>query len=91
MARSAPLSPARSLVAYVVGSTGSGSGGGGTGGGEIHAVGAGKCLDVSNNSTAPGTQLDISDCSGGSTRSGRGISSNQLTVYSGSGQLCLDA
>ena len=97
--------PARSLVTYVVGSTGGGSGGGGsggggsggggrrrrTGGGEIHALGSGKCLDVSNNSTAPGTQLDIWDCNGGSNQIWTRSSSNQLTVYSGSSQLCLDA
>ncbi len=84
--------PARSLVTYVVGNTGSGSGGGGgTGGGEIHAVGSGKCLDVSNNSTAPGTQLDIWDCNGGPNQIWTRSSSNQLTVYSGSSQLCLDA
>ena len=73
------------------GSGGGGSGGGGTGGGEIHALGSGKCLDVSNNSTAPGTQLDIWDCNGGSNQIWTRSSSNQLTVYSGSSQLCLDA
>ena len=81
--------PARSLVTYVVGS-GSG-GGGGTGGGEIHAVGSGKCLDVPTTAPPPGTQLDIWDCNGGSNQIWTSTSSNQLTVYSGSSQLCLDA
>jgi alpha-galactosidase len=68
--------------------------GGGTGtnpSGEIHAVGAGKCLDVPNSSTAPGTQLDIWTCNGGSNQIWTHTSSNQLTVYTGSSQMCMDA
>jgi endo-1,4-beta-xylanase len=68
-----------------------GSSGGGTGSGEVHAVGSGKCLDVPNLSTTPGTQLDIWSCNGGSNQIWTHTSSNQLTVYSGSSQLCLDA
>ena len=59
--------------------------------GEIHAVGSGKCLDVPNGSTTPGTQLDIFDCNGGSGQIWTGTSAGQLTVYSGSSQMCLDA
>jgi endo-1,4-beta-xylanase len=59
--------------------------------GEVHAVGSGKCLDVPGSSTAPGTQLDISDCSGGAGQIWTGTSSGQLTVYSGGSQMCLDA
>jgi alpha-galactosidase len=59
--------------------------------GEIHAVGAGKCLDVPNGSTAAGTQLDIWTCNGGSNQIWTRTSGGQLTVYSGSSQLCLDA
>ncbi|MYS21753.1 right-handed parallel beta-helix repeat-containing protein [Streptomyces sp. SID4948] len=66
--------------------------GGGTGGtGELHAVGAGKCLDVPNASTTPGTQAEIWDCSGAANQLFAATSSGQLTVYSGSSQLCLDA
>jgi len=36
---------------------GGSSGGGGSSSGEVHAVGAGKCLDVPNSSTTAGTQL----------------------------------
>src|SRR3954447_3672403 len=64
---------------------------GGTGTGALHAVGAGKCLDVPNSSTAAGTQLQIWDCGGGTNQSWTRTSSGQLTVYSGSTQLCLDA
>ena len=61
------------------------------GGGEIHAVGAGRCLDVPGLSTTAGTQLDIWDCNGGANQLWTYTSSRQLTVYSGSSQLCLDA
>ena len=59
--------------------------------GEIHAVGAAKCLDVPNGSTTAGTQLDIWTCNGGSNQIWTHTSGGQLTVYSGSSQLCLDA
>jgi alpha-galactosidase len=59
--------------------------------GEIHAVGAGKCLDVPHLSTAAGTQLDIWTCNGGSNQIWTRTPANQLTVYSGSSQMCMDA
>ena len=65
------------------------SGGGGGTTGEIHAVGAAKCLDVPNNTTTEGTQLDIWDCNGGANQEWTSTSSGQLTVYSGGD--CLDA
>ncbi|WP_333771716.1 ricin-type beta-trefoil lectin domain protein [Streptomyces sp. IBSBF 2435] len=65
---------------------------GGTGStGALHAVGAGKCLDVPNSSTAPGTQTQIRDCNGAANQTFTRTSSGQLTVYSGTSQLCLDA
>ena len=66
-------------------------GSGGGGGGAIHAVGAGKCLDVPGLSTTAGTQLDIWTCNGGTNQAWTHTSANQLTVYSGSSQMCLDA
>jgi hypothetical protein len=65
--------------------------GGGTSTGEVHAVGAGKCLDVPGASTTGGTQMDIWTCSGAANQIFTHTSSNQLTVYSGSSQKCLDA
>jgi alpha-galactosidase len=59
--------------------------------GEIHAVGAAKCLDVPNGSTTAGTQTDIWTCNGGSNQIWTQTSGGQLTVYTGSSQLCLDA
>ncbi|MGW2650112.1 arabinofuranosidase catalytic domain-containing protein [Streptomyces sp. NPDC001393] len=64
---------------------------GGTSTGALHAVGAGKCLDVPNSSTTAGTQLQIWDCSGGANQTWTRTASNQLTVYSGGSQMCLDA
>uniref|UniRef100_UPI0005BCC947 endo-1,4-beta-xylanase n=1 Tax=Streptomyces sp. NRRL F-5123 TaxID=1463856 RepID=UPI0005BCC947 len=61
------------------------------GGGALHAVGAGKCLDVPNSSTTAGTQVQIWDCSGGANQSWTRTSSGQLAVYSGGSQMCLDA
>ncbi|WP_236059631.1 ricin-type beta-trefoil lectin domain protein [Actinacidiphila acididurans] len=66
-------------------------GGGGTTTGALHAVGAGRCLDVPNASTTPGTQTEIWDCNGGANQTFTHTSSGQLTVYSGASQLCLDA
>ena len=66
-------------------------GGGGSSPGEVHAVGAGKCLDVPNSSTTGGTQLDINACSGAANQTFTHNGSNQLTVYSGGSQMCLDA
>ena len=59
--------------------------------GEIHAVGAGKCLDVPGSTTTAGTQADIWSCSGGANQIWTRTSSGRLTVYSGSSQRCLDA
>jgi polyvinyl alcohol dehydrogenase (cytochrome) len=57
--------------------------------GEIHAVGAGKCLDVPNITHAEGIQVQIWDCNGGPNQEWTSTSSGQLTVYSGAD--CLDA
>ncbi len=59
--------------------------------GEVHAVGAGKCLDVPGSTTTAGTQLDIWTCNGGSNQIWTHTSAGQLTVYSGGSQMCLDA
>ncbi|GAA3437564.1 arabinofuranosidase catalytic domain-containing protein [Kutzneria kofuensis] len=71
---------------------GFGSGGGSTGStGPVHAVGAGKCLDVNGRSTTPGTQLQIWDCNGGTNQTWTRTASGQLTVYSGSDTRCMAA
>ncbi|MFC1436621.1 endo-1,4-beta-xylanase, partial [Streptacidiphilus sp. N1-3] len=52
--------PAYSATATALGGSSSGSGSTGA----LHAVGAGKCLDVPNSSATAGTQLQIWDCNG---------------------------
>ena len=64
---------------------------GGVGTAALHAVGAGKCLDVNGFSTTPGTQLQIWDCNGQGNQTFTHTASGQITVYSGTSQLCLDA
>jgi hypothetical protein len=66
-----------------------GQGNGNTG--LLHAIGAGRCLDVNGGTTTVGTQLQIWDCNGGSNQVFTRTSSGQLTVYSGSNLRCLDA
>ncbi|MEV5752753.1 ricin-type beta-trefoil lectin domain protein [Actinoallomurus sp. NPDC052308] len=76
--------PAHGAVMYRV--TGGTTGGGPAG--EIHAVGAGKCLDVPNATQTNGTQLQIFDCNGG-TGQIWASSGGRLTIYNG--VKCLDA
>ena len=72
-------------------SYGGGSTGGGGTSGPLHAVGAGKCLDVPNSSSTPGVQLQIWDCNNQANQQWTRTSSNQLTVVTGGSQMCLDA
>ncbi|WP_327287597.1 endo-1,4-beta-xylanase [Streptomyces sp. NBC_01198] len=88
--RSFQPKPAYTATVTALGGTSSGGGGTGTTG-ALHAVGAGKCLDVPNSSTTAGTQVQIWDCSGGANQAWTRTSSGQLAVYSGGSQMCLDA
>ncbi|WP_333769884.1 glycoside hydrolase family 27 protein [Streptomyces sp. IBSBF 2435] len=83
--------PAHGTVMYRIagGTSGGGTGTGTTG--ALHAVGAGKCLDVPNSSTTAGTQVQIWDCNGQANQTWTRTSPGQLAVSSGGGQLCLDA
>jgi hypothetical protein len=67
------------------------SGGGGSTSGEVHAVGAGKCLDVPNATTTAGTQLQIYSCWGGANQIFTHTASGQLTVTDSGVTSCLDA
>jgi alpha-galactosidase len=64
---------------------------GGTGTGEVHAVGAGKCLDDPDATTTLATQMQIWDCNGGTNQTWTHTSSGQLTVTVGGTTFCLDA
>ncbi|WP_328471576.1 endo-1,4-beta-xylanase [Streptomyces sp. NBC_00448] len=81
--------PAYDSTVTALGGSSSGGGSGATG--ALHAVGAGKCLDVPNSSTTAGTQVQIWDCSGQANQSWTHTSANQLTVTTGGAQMCLDA
>lgn len=83
--------PGHGTVMFRVAGGTSGGGGGGTTTGPLHAVGAGKCLDVPNSTTTTGTQLQINACNGGANQTWTHTSSNQLTVSLGGTTLCLDA
>ncbi|MCO5967811.1 glycoside hydrolase family 27 protein [Actinoallomurus soli] len=76
--------PAHGAVMYRVagGSTGTNPSG------PIHAVGAGKCLDVPNSTQTNGAQLQIYDCNG-QTNQAWTYTSGRFTVYGGT--KCLDA
>ena len=86
--------PQPGMLAYAI--TFLGLDGGGTttpppGTGELHAVGAGKCLDVPNASTTAGVQLQTWDCQGGANQTWTRTASGQLTVTMSGTTLCLDA
>ena len=60
-------------------------------GARLRAMGAGKCLDVPNATTTPGTQLQIWDCSGQANQAWTRTPSGQLTVALSGTTECLDA
>jgi hypothetical protein len=86
-----PSDATENAVQANITAAGYGSGGSGTTTGPLHAVGAGKCLDVPGSSTTPGTQLQIYSCSGQANQTWTRTSSNQLTATVGGQTLCLDA
>ena len=67
------------------------AGGTGTTSGAVHAVGAGKCLDVPNGTTTAGTQVQIYSCNGLSPQNFTHTSSGELTVTDSGTTDCLDA
>jgi alpha-galactosidase len=66
--------PAHGTVMYRVAG---GTSGGGTGvTGAVHAVGAGKCLDVPDSTRTAGTQVEIWSCNGGANQTWTHSASN---------------
>jgi len=86
-----PTAATESAVQATITAAGYGAGGTGSTSGPLHAVGAGKCLDVPNASTTPGVQLQIRGCSGQPGQTWTRTASNQLTVTIGGTTMCLDA
>ncbi|SDM81751.1 endo-1,4-beta-xylanase [Actinacidiphila guanduensis] len=80
--------PAYNATVTALGGSSTGTGGSS---GPLRAVGAGKCLDVPNSSTASGTQVQIWDCSGAANQTWTRSSANELSVTLGGTRLCLDA
>ena len=83
--------PAHATVMYRVSGGSSTGSGPGPSSGSLHAVGAGKCLDVPNSSTTLGTQVQIYTCNGQANQTWTHTSSNQLTTSLSGTTLCLDA
>lgn len=59
--------------------------------GRLRSTGSGKCLDVPEAATAPGTRLGIWDCNGGANQQWTRTASGELSVYAGQSRMCLDA
>ena len=58
---------------------------------QLRSVGSGRCLDVPNGTTAPGTQLQIYTCNGLANQAWSHTSSDQLTVTLDGTTMCMDA
>jgi hypothetical protein len=63
----------------------------GTTTGDLRSAGSGRCLDVPEASTAPGTRLDVWDCNDGANQQWTRTAAGELTVYAGQSRMCLDA
>ena len=75
----------------VIAATGTGSNGGGSTTGAVRNSASNRCLDINNNSTTPGTQVQIWDCNGGANQTWTHTAAGELTVYSGDTMRCIDA
>jgi hypothetical protein len=65
--------------------------GGGTTTGVLRSAASNRCLDVPNQSTANGTQLQIYDCWSGANQQWTFTAAGELTVYADGNRRCLDA
>ncbi|THV36431.1 endo-1,4-beta-xylanase [Glycomyces buryatensis] len=64
---------------------------GGGGGGHVTSAASNRCLDVPNQSTTNGTQVQIYDCWTGANQQWTHTDAGELSVYSGGTRKCLDA
>jgi endo-1,4-beta-xylanase len=65
--------------------------GGGEDSGQLRGTGSNRCLDVPNQSTTNGTQVQIYDCWTGANQQWTHTAAGELSVYSGGSRKCLDA
>ncbi|WP_284075277.1 endo-1,4-beta-xylanase [Glycomyces harbinensis] len=64
---------------------------GGGEGGQVRGTASSRCLDVPNQSTVNGTQVQIYDCWTGANQQWTHTAAGELSVYSGGSRKCLDA
>jgi endo-1,4-beta-xylanase len=60
-------------------------------GGPVRSAASNRCLDVPNQSTTNGTQVQIYDCWTGANQQWTRTAAGELSVYSGGSRKCLDA
>jgi hypothetical protein len=58
--------------------------------GEIHGVASGKCVDVPDYSTTPGTQVQLYDCHGNAAQQWTYNPANKQLIYTAHPSLCLE-
>lgn len=84
--------PQPGMLAYAIAFLGlDGGSGGGSAAGALRSEASGRCLDVPNQSTTNGTQLQIYDCWSGANQRWTFTAAGELTVYADGNRRCLDA
>jgi hypothetical protein len=78
-------------AAAIIEAAGPDGDGGGTTTGGLRSVSAGRCLDVPNQSTTNGTQLQVYDCWNGVNQQWTYTAAGEFTVYADGSRRCLDA
>ncbi|MFB9660236.1 RICIN domain-containing protein [Glycomyces mayteni] len=78
-------------AAQIIADAGPREDGGGSTTGGLRSVSAGRCLDVPNQSTATGTQLQVWDCWAGANQQWTFTAAGEFTVYADGSRRCLDA
>jgi hypothetical protein len=86
-----PSDATENAVQADIAAAGYASGTGGSSTGAVHNTASSRCLDVNNNTTTAGTQLQIWDCNGGANQTWTRTGAGELTVYDGGNLRCADA
>ncbi|MEV3936082.1 PHB depolymerase family esterase [Glycomyces sp. NPDC049804] len=84
--------PQPGMLAYAIAFLGlDGGSGGGSTAGALRSAASNRCLDVPNQSTTNGTQVQIYDCWNGANQQWTYTAAGELTVYADGNRRCLDA
>ncbi|MEV3936551.1 ricin-type beta-trefoil lectin domain protein [Glycomyces sp. NPDC049804] len=75
----------------IIANAGPRDGGGGSTTGALRSAASNRCLDVPNQSTTNGTQVQIYDCWNGANQQWTYTAAGELTVYADGNRRCLDA